>query len=318
MRIVVLDGFTLNPGDNPWDEIAALGELIVYDRTPADQVVARAGGAEVVLTNKTPITAADLERLPDLRLISVLATGYNIVDVEAARRLGVRVANVPVYGTDAVAQFVFALLLEHCHHVARHDAAVRQGRWAEGEDFSFWETPLVELTGLKLGIVGFGRIGRRVGELGHAFGMEVLACDLDRQHPPEYQPFAWRERDELFAEADVVTLHCPQTPENTGFVNRERLGRMKPSALLINTARGGLIDEQALAEALRRGRPAAAAVDVVSREPIAPDSPLLSAPHLILTPHIAWATLSARRRLMRMTAANLRAFLEGRPINLVN
>ncbi|MFA6110491.1 MAG: D-2-hydroxyacid dehydrogenase [Candidatus Latescibacterota bacterium] len=318
MRIVVLDGFTLNPGDNPWDEIAALGELIVYDRTPADQVGARAREAGIVLTNKTPVAGADLERLPDLRLISVLATGYNIVDVEAARRLGVRVANVPVYGTDAVAQFVFALLLEHCHHVARHDEAVRRGRWAEGEDFSFWETPLVELAGLKLGIVGFGRIGRRVGELGHAFGMEVLACDLDRQRPPGYAPFAWRECDELFSEADVVTLHCPQTPENARFVNRELLGRMKPSALLINTARGGLIDEEALAEALGRGRPAAAAVDVVSREPIAPDSPLLNAPHLILTPHIAWATLSARRRLMRMTAANLRAFLEGRPINLVN
>jgi glycerate dehydrogenase len=318
MRIVVLDGFTLNPGDNPWDEIAALGELTVYERTPADQVVSRALGAEIVLTNKTPVTAADLERLPDLRLISVLATGYNIVDVEAAQRRGVRVANVPVYGTDGVAQFVFALLLEHCHHVGRHNEAVWRGKWASSVDFSFRETPLIELAGLSLGIVGFGRIGRRVGELGHAFGMEILACDVERQRLPAYEPFAWREVGELFSEADVVTLHCPQTPQNARFVNGELLDCMKDTAILINTARGGLVDEEALAEALRRGRPAAAAVDVVSREPIEAGNPLLTAPNLILTPHIAWATLSARRRLMRMTAANLRAFLEDRPINLVN
>ena len=318
MRIVVLDGYTLNPGDNPWDEIAALGELTVYDRTPPDQVVPRAAGATVVLTNKTPVTAADLASLPDLRLVSVMATGYNIVDVDATRRLGVRVANVPVYGTDAVAQFVFALLLHHCHQVARHDAAVRRGQWGACGDFSFWETPLVELAGLCLGIVGFGRIGRRVGELGHAFGMSVIAADVDRRHPPEYGPFAWRDLDRLFAEADVITLHCPQTPQNAGFVDRTLLAHTKPSAVLINTARGGLIDEPALAEALHRGALAAAMLDVGSSEPISPASPLLGAPNLTLTPHIAWAALSARRRLMAMTAANVRAFVEGEPVNLVN
>lgn len=318
MHIVVLDGYTLNPGDNPWDEVACLGELTVYDRTPAAQIAARARPAQILLTNKTPLAAETLAQLPALRFISVLATGYNVVDVVAARKRGIPVSNIPVYGTDSVAQHVFALLLEHCHRVADHDAAVHQGRWTASEDFSFWLTPLIELAGLKMGIVGFGRIGRRVGELAHAFGMEVLAYDLHRGEPPPYQPFAWRELEEVFAEADVVTLHCPQTAENLHFVDRELLARMKPTAFLINTARGGLVDEQALAEALNSGRIAGAAVDVVSREPIEPDNPLLTARNLLITPHLAWATRSARKRLMQMTAENIRAFLAGRPINVVN
>jgi len=318
MQIVVLDGYTLNPGDNPWEEVAHLGELTVHDRTPTDQIVERTRSAEVILTNKTPLSAETLEQLPELRLISVLATGYNIVDVDTARRRDIPVCNIPVYGTDSVAQYVFALLLEHCHHVSRHDAAIRDGKWGATGDFSFWENPLIELSGLKMGIVGFGRIGRRVGELAHAFGMEVLAHDLFHGEPPAYQPFRWAGMDELFSEADVVSLHCPQTEENTEFVNKNLLGRMKPNALLINTARGGLVNEGDLAEALDAGKLAGAAIDVVSREPIVPDNPLLATRNALLTPHIAWATLSARKRLMKMTAENIQAFLGGKPINVVN
>jgi len=318
MRIVVLDGYTLNPGDNPWDEVAELGDLTVYDRTPANQILERAREAQIALTNKTPLSAETLEQLPELRFISVLATGFNIVDVAAARQRNIPVSNIPVYGTDSVAQYVFALLLEHCHHVSRHDAAVRRGKWAESGDFSFWETPLVELAGKKMGIIGFGRIGRRVGELAHAFGMEVLACDVVRGDPPAYQPFAWKEIREVFVEADVISLHCPQTDENLGFVNRDLLALMKPTAVLINTARGGLVNEQDLAAALNSGQLAGAAVDVVSQEPIRSDNPLLTARDLLLTPHMAWATLAARQRLMKMTAENIQAFLEGKPINVVN
>ncbi len=318
MRIVVLDGYTLNPGDNPWDEIAALGELAVYDRTPPELVVSRAREAEVVLTNKTPLPAAVIEALPRLRFVAVLATGYDVVDVACARRRGIPVSNVPEYGTDSVAQFVFALLLTHCHQVSRHDAAVRAGRWGAVGDFCFWESPLVELAGLTLGIVGFGRIGRRVGEIGHGLGMSVLAHDVAPGAPPSYRPFAWSELEALFAAADVVTLHCPLTPANAGFVDSRLLGCMKPTALLINTARGGLVDESSLVAALTAGRLAGAALDVVPVEPLPDDSPLLRAPNLLLTPHMAWATQAARRRLMRMTAANVRAFLAGRPQHVVN
>jgi glycerate dehydrogenase len=319
MKIVVLDGYTLNPqGDNPWDEIEKLGELIVHDRSGPDQIVERARPAEIVLTNKAPLSGETLEQLPRLRFISVLATGHNIVDAMAARQRNIPVSNIPVYGTDSVAQYTFALLLELCHRVERHDRAVRQGGWARAGEFSFWETPLVELAGKTMGIVGFGRIGQRVGELAHAFGMRVMAYAPRPKPQPGYAPFAFRELREVFAGADVVSLHCPQTPENTGFVNRELLELMKPTAFFINTARGGLVNEKDLAEALERGRPGAAAVDVVSAEPIRPDNPLLKTPNLIITPHLAWATVEARRRLMKMTAQNIRAFLEGEPINVVN
>lgn len=317
MRIVCLDGHALNPGDNPWDPVEALGELTVYDRTPRDQRAARASGAEAVLTNKTPIDAELLEQVPGLKFVGVLATGYNVVDIDTARRRGVRVCNVPDYSTDSVAQFTFALLLELCHHVGRHDAAVHTGEWTRSEDFCFWKTPQVELFGKRMGIVGFGRIGRRVGRIAHAMGMEVVAATRTPRNPPAYEPFAWREVEEVFAEADVVSLHCPLTDENEEFVNAELLRRMKPSGMLINTARGGLIREVDLADALNAGRIAGAGVDVVSAEPIAADNPLLNARNCVITPHIAWASLAARKRLMQVTADNLRAFQEGKPIHVV-
>ena len=318
MRIVVLDGHTLNPGDNPWDDVAAQGELTVYDRTPAGQIVERARDAQIVLTNKTPLSARTLEQLPNLQFISVLATGYNVVDVAAARTRNIPVSNVPVYGTAAVAQFVFALVLELCHHVAGHSAGVKAGDWTRSPDFCYWTAPLIELAGTRMGIVGFGRIGRRVGELAHAFGMEVLASDVQPGNEPPYAPFAWGSVEDMFARADFVSLHCPQTPDNTGFVNAALLRRMQPHAFFINTARGGLVNEADLADALNRGVIAGAAVDVVSSEPIAADNPLLGAPNCLITPHIAWATLAARQRLMRTTAGNIAAFLSGAPVNVVN
>ncbi|MFO7973113.1 MAG: D-2-hydroxyacid dehydrogenase [Candidatus Hydrogenedentota bacterium] len=318
MRIVVLDGYTLNPGDNPWDDVAALGDFTVYDRTPKEKIVERAEDADILLTNKTPLSAETIERLPNLKFVAVLATGYNVVDVAAARKRGIPVANVPVYGTNAVAQFVFALVLELCHHVADHNASVKAGDWSKNADFCYWNTPLIELAGKRMGIVGFGRIGRRVGELAHAFGMEVLAHDVQPGDAPEYAPFSWRNLDEVFAEADIVSLHCPQTDENTEFVNAALLKRMRKHAFFINTARGGLVNETHLAEALNKGIIAGAAVDVVSSEPIAPDSPLLGASNIIITPHMAWATLAARQRLMKTTGENVAAFINGAPINVVN
>ena len=318
MKIVVLDGKTLNPGDNPWDEVAGLGELTVYDRTAPEEIIPRAKDAEIVLTNKTPLSGETIEQLPNLKFISVLATGYNVVDVQAASRRGIIVSNVPVYATDSVAQFTFALLLELCHHVAAHDAAVKAGEWSSCPDFCFWKYPLVELAGKQMGLVGFGRIGRRVGELAHAFGMKVSAADIIRDEKPGYEPFSWADVDEIFATSDVVSLHCPQTPDNVGMVNRELLGRMKKSAFLINTSRGGLIVEEDLAEALNAQKIAGAALDVVSTEPIKPDNPLLKARNCIITPHIAWASLDARRRLMKATAENISAFIAGAPVNVVS
>ncbi len=248
----------------------------------------------------------------------MLATGYNVVDVGAARRRGIAVTNVPEYGTDSVAQHVFALLLELCHRVGQHDAAVKAGEWTASPDFCFWKAPLIELAGLTMGIVGFGRIGRRVGELAHAFGMRVLASGGARRASPSYEPFAWRDIPDLFAQSDVITLHCPLTAENAGFVDAELLARVRPGAFLLNTARGGLVDEAALAAALRSGPLGGAAVDVVSREPIAADNPLLAAPRCLITPHMAWGSLAARRRLMATAVENVRAFLAGRPVNLVS
>jgi glycerate dehydrogenase len=318
MNIVVLDGYTLNPGDNPWDDLGRLGALTVHDRTPAEDILARARDADIVLTNKTPLNAATIEALPWLRFISVLATGYNIVDVEAARRRGIPVSNVPEYGTESVAQHTFALLLELCQRVGAHDRAVKDGAWQRSPDFSFWIAPPLELSGLTIGIVGFGRIGRRVGQLAHAFGMSVVAKGGQRHGAPGYEPFAWVEVPELFERADVVTLHCPLTADNERFVDQALLRRMKRSAFLINTARGGLIDESALASALAAGEIAGAAVDVVSAEPIRPGNPLPSAPNCIITPHMAWGSLAARRRLMDATVRNVEAFLAGKAVNVVN
>ena len=318
MKIVALDGHTLNPGDNPWDPVAALGDFSVYDKTPDELVLERAAGAQVLLTNKVPLTPAVFDALPDLQFVSVTATGYNVVDTEAARARDIPVSNIPVYGTDSVAQYAMALLLELCHHVGHHDNAVHQGGWKNSGYWSFWETPLMELAGKTIGLIGFGRIGQRVGELAHAFGMEVWAYAPSPKDAPAYAPFALKSVEEIFAGADVVSLHCPQTPENTGFVNANLLATMKEGALFINTGRGGLVDEQALLDALRAGTPRAAATDVASTEPIENGNPLLQAPNLLITPHMAWATVEARKRLMGMTADNIKAFQDGSPINLVN
>jgi glycerate dehydrogenase len=253
MKIVVLDGYTLNPGDLSWEGIERLGALTLYERTEASAVPERAAGADILLTNKTPVSSEALQRLPDLKLIAVTATGYDIVDVDAAARNGIPVCNVPVYGTESVSQFVFAMLLHLCHNVGLHDGAVKAGEWAACPDWSFWKSPQVLLSGKSMGIVGFGRIGRRVGELAHAFGMTVLAHDQRTENPPAYEPFSWESIETLFAASDVVTLHCPQTQENARFINADLLKEMKPTAILINTARGGLIDETALARALNGG-----------------------------------------------------------------
>ena len=318
VRIVVLDGYTVNPGDNSWDDVERLGACTVYDRTAPDDVVDRLRDADIALTNKTALVAAALGQLPRLRFISVLATGYNVVDVVAARASNVPVSNVPEYGTDTVAQHVFALLLEWAHQVGAHHTAVVQGDWSRAPDFCLWLQPPVELRGLTIGIVGFGRIGQRVAALAHGFGMSVLAAGGSARPDPGFEPFAWATVPELFARADVVSLHCPLTPDNAAFVNAALIARMKPSALLINTARGPLIDETALAAALNEGRIAGAAVDVVSVEPIRPDNPLLVAKNCIITPHMAWGSLAARRRLVQQTARNIGAFLAGKPINVVN
>lgn len=318
MKMVCLDGYTLNPGDNPWTDVEALGELVVYDRTKPEDIVERAKGADIILTNKTPLSADTLAQLPDLKFITVLATGFNIVDTATARERGIPVSNVPIYGTDTVAQYAFALLLDHCHKVAHHSDQVMDGEWARRGDFCFWDSTLIELAGLTMGIVGFGRIGRRVGELAHAFGMNVIAADVMQGNVPDYQPFAWREIDQVFAEADVVSLHCPQTADNVGFVNSDLLRRMKPNAFLINTSRGALINEQDLADALNADVLAGAAVDVVSKEPIEASNPLLQAKNLRITPHMAWGTVAARTRLMGTTAENIAAFIKGEPVNVVN
>lgn len=317
MKIVVLDGSTLNPGDNPWDEVARLGEFVCHDRTAPAEIIDRARDADVLLTNKTPLSAETLGQLPKLKFIGVLATGYNVVDVKAARARGVPVSNVPIYGTDAVAEYVMALVLNFHRQPQLHSDLVRRGEWGKVNEWSFWRTPLAELAGKTIGIVGFGRIGRRVGELAAAFKMKVLANDVFRGNPPPY-PFEWREVPELFAESDVISLHCNLTPENTGMVNRDLIGRMKRNGYLVNTSRGPLVKDADLAEALHAGKIAGAALDVVTVEPIPGDNPLLKAPNLTLTPHIAWAAVEARRRLTKITAENIAAFAAGKPINLVN
>lgn len=316
-RIVVLDGFTLNPGDNPWTELSRLGELEVFDRTPNDAVVARAEGADVVLTNKTPLTASTLGALPGLRGVCVLATGVNVVDVAAARALGIAVCNVPAYSTASTAQHTIALLLELVSHVGLHDRAVHAGDWETCPDFSFTRAPVTELDGLHLGIVGFGAIGRRVAEIARALGMQIAAAgDARRPSDPE-----WLERrplPELLRSADVVSLHCPLTEATRELMDAARLSSMKPSALLINAGRGGLVHERALADALERGVIAGAAVDVLSTEPPQADNPLLRAPRCIVTPHIAWTSLAARRRAMQVSIENVRGILTGCPQNVVS
>lgn len=317
MKIVVLDGYTLNPGDNPWTGVSALGDLTVHERTAREQIVERAAGAEIILTNKTPLSGEILKQLPGLKFISVLATGYNVVDVAVARERGIAVSNVPTYGTNSVAQHTIALLLELAHHVGWHHQTVQEGEWSRAVDFCYWKSPQVELSGRTLGIIGFGRIGQRVAEIALALGMRVLFL----QKPGSTRSFPNTRgvtMEELCRESDVLTLHCALTAENTGFINRDFISRLKPGTWLINTARGGLINEPELAEALRSGALGAAALDVLSQEPPAENHPLLRVPHCLITPHLAWTSLTARRSLMETTVANVRAFLKGAPINVVN
>lgn len=318
MKIVVLDGATANPGDNPWTEVEKLGEFVVYPRTPPEQVVERARDADVILTNKVVFDEQVLQQLPQLKFIAVTATGYDVVDVEAARRRNIPVSNVPEYSTDSVAQHVFAGLLAFIHRPELHHDAVQNGQWQNNPDFCFWLKPIDELRGKTLGIVGLGRIGRTVARIADAFGMKIVAHNRTPRNPPAYPGFEWLDVETLFSTADVVSLHCPQTEENTGFVNANLLGKMKPTGLLVNTARGGLIDETALAEALNNDQIAGAILDVVSIEPITGDNPLLNAKNCLLTPHNAWATIEARRRLVKLTAENIAAFKDGDPINVVN
>ena len=311
MKIVILDGYTENPGDLSWDALAALGELMVYEHTPAEDVISRIGDAQIVLTNKTPITAEVFAACPCVRYVGVLATGYNVVDVAAARKRGVVVTNVPTYGTQAVAQYVFALLLEICHHVGHHNQQVQQGRWTQGRDFCFWDYPLIELAGKTFGVIGYGRIGRAAAELARAFGMEVVACSPHGEGPEMVS------LDELLRRSDVISLHCPLKPENTGLINRETIARMKDGVILINTARGPLVNEYDLREALLSGKVQAAAVDVASVEPIRADNPLLGLENCLITPHIAWAPKESRQRLMDVAVENVRAYLAGKTQNNV-
>ncbi|MGI5856618.1 MAG: D-2-hydroxyacid dehydrogenase [Candidatus Merdivicinus sp.] len=314
-KIMVLDGYTLNPGDLSWDGLKQLGEVTVYDRTSRQDTAARIGDALVVLTNKTPISREVLEACPNLRYIGVLATGYNVVDVDAAKERGITVTNIPTYGTAAVSQYTFALLLELCHQAGMHSKSVHGGKWQENGDFCYWLTPQMELDGKTIGIIGFGRIGKAVARIALAFGMKVLVYDQYFQKGE--MEVSDVELDDLLKNSDVITLHCPLTKENQGLISAENIAKMKDGVLLLNDARGGLVEEQALAEALRSGKVAGAAVDVVSEEPISGRNPLLSAPNCIITPHIAWASLEARRRLMGVAVENVSAFLSGRPVNLV-
>lgn len=316
MKIVILDAYAANPGDLSWDEFAALGELTVYDRTAQEDAAARIGDAEVVFINKVRLTDKIFAACPNLKLVSILATGYNIVDLAAAKRRGITVCNVPGYSTRAVVQMTFALLLEICQQVGLHSGAVHTGRWQTCPDFCFWDRPLIELDGKTMGIVGYGAIGSAVGTVAQALGMKLLVTARHEKPVPEGARFV--SLPELLAQSDVVSLHCPQTAENARMIDAGALAQMKDGAILLNTARGGLLDEQAVADALRSGKLLAAGMDVVSAEPIHADNPLLTAPNCFLTPHIAWAPLETRRRLQAISAENLRAFLAGKPQNVVN
>lgn len=316
MKITVLDGFALNPGDLDWDALAELGQLTVYDRTPEDDIVDRARDAEIVLTNKTPLSASTLRRLPNLKYVGVLATGYNVVDTECARRLGIDVTNIPAYSTMSVAQNVFSLLLAITNSPEHYSEEFHQGKWSSCPDFSYFNTPLTELAGKRFGIYGYGNIGKAVASIASAFGMEVLVCS---RRPQEQLPGVVKvDVDDLFRLSDVVSLHCPLTPETCNLVDSRRLSLMKPSAVLINTGRGPLVDESALAEALKNGKIAGAGLDVLCSEPPAADNPLIDAPRCIVTPHISWATKEARERLMTIAVDNVSAYIAGSPTNVVN
>ncbi len=319
MKIVCLDGYTLNPGDLTWDGFAKIGSFTCHDRTPADQILARSQGAQVLLTNKTPLSAQTLAQLPQLKYIGVLATGYNVVDIAAAAKQNVTVTNIPTYGTDSVAQHAAALLLQMARGIAVHDRAVHEGQWVKCADWCFALSPIYELTGRTLGIVGLGRIGIAFGKIAAAMGMKLIAHDAywptpDKLGGLEVERVAM---EDLFRRSDAITLHCPLTPETDRLVNAARLKLMKKTAVIINTSRGPLIDNQALADALKAGQIGGAALDVLDVEPPTADNPLLSAPRCIITPHLAWYAAEARARLMQIAVDNLQAFLAGKPVNVI-
>ena len=318
MKIVVLDGYTLNPGDLTWHDIEVLGDFVVYDRTPIDKIEERAAGADIIFTNKTPLTEEFFFNMPKLKYVGVLATGYNVVDLKAASKHGVVVTNIPTYGTQSVAQMVFALLLEHCHHAQHHSDAVKNGVWANSEDFCFWNYPLVELAGKTMGIIGFGRIGQQTADIASALGMNIIAYDHHRSGKTLRTRFKWVELSELLKSSDVISLHCPLFEETKGIINKESLSMMKKSAFLINTSRGPLVVDQDLADALNNEVIAGAGLDVLTVEPPSMDNPLMTAKNCIITPHISWATTEARARLMDIAASNLKAFLDNTPVNVVN
>lgn len=314
MKITVLDGFAINPGDLDWGVIEAFGELTVYDRTDSNKSsIERIGDSEIVMVNKTPLPAEVLRACPSIKLVCVLATGYNVVDCNTAKELGIAVCNVPCYGTAAVAQFTISLLLELCHHVGRHDRLVHEGAWTSCQDFCLWTTPQMELSGKTLGIIGYGRIGQAVGQIAKALGMRVIAYSRSIKADAEYV-----DLDTLLCQSDVISLHCPLFPETEGIISRQALEKMKDGAILINTARGALIDEQAVADALASGKLRSAAIDVVTQEPIRKDNPLLTAPNCLITPHMAWTPIESRQRLMDCVVENIRCFLNGTPQNVVN
>jgi len=317
MEIVILDGYAENPGDLSWAGLEALGELTVHDRTAPEDIAGRIGGAEIVFVNKVAITEETMNACPNIRYIGVLATGYNAIDVAAAKKRGIKVTNIPIYGTMAVAQFAIALLLEICHHVGEHARAVSNGDWTNSPDWSFWNYPLIELSGKTLGIIGFGRIGVATAKIAAALGLRILANDeFINEEARQYGEYV--DLDTLLSESDIISLHCPLLPSTQGIVNRETIAKMKDGVILINTSRGGLIVEQDVADALNSGKIFAAGLDVVSVEPIKADNVLLSARNCIITPHIAWAPVESRARLMDTAVSNLKAFLDGKPVNVVN
>ena len=317
MKIVILDGHAVNPGDVSWDCFRKFGDVTVYEFTLEHQILERIGDAEIVMTNKTPLTADTFAKCPNIKLVCVLATGYNVVDCKAARERGIPVCNVPTYGTAAVAQFTFSLMLEICNAVGQHNDAVHRGDWASSPHFCFWNTPQMELAGKTLGIIGFGRIGRAVGRIAKAMGMQVLAYNRSR-HPEGAEIGEYVDLDTLLARSDFISLHCPLTAENEGLICKQTIAKMKDGAILINTARGGLLNEQDVADALESGKLRYAAVDVVSKEPIEVSNPLLNAPNCIITPHMAWAPVESRLRLLDCTVQSIEGFLAGKPVNTVN
>lgn len=318
MKIVILDGYTTNPGDLSWDFLNEFGTYTVYDRTPKEKIVERAAGCDIIITNKTPIDAETIAALPELKFITLLSTGFNVVDVDFARERGIPVSNVPCYSTSAVAQLVFAFILEHTNRVTLHSEAVHAGEWSNCPHFCFWKSPLTELQGQTLGIIGYGKIGKAAAKIAEAFGMNVLANSRSAKVGDRDGEVRFVETDELLEKSDFVTLHCPLTPQTTGMVNARFIEKMKPSAFLINTSRGPVVDEQALADSLHSGRIAGAGVDVLSTEPPKEDNPLLKCDNCLITPHIAWAGFETRTRLVGIVEENLRAFVKGEPINVVN